>query len=238
MPPHSSSQDVRRCGREVGVMASEAVSWHRAYRVAKAGHPPDARRRTPRSPRGGPMVGSGHGSYTWRPCPSTRSGRPHSSRKACPCPSSPPKAWSRSTGRRKSEVRALDGLDLTVEEGTRPRSARARTAPARRRPCASSRRCCGPTPGARRSPASTSSARPQQLRSVIGLSGQYAAVDENLTGRENLWMFGRLYQLLERRGASGGPTSCSSSSTSTTPPTGSSRPTPAACAAGSTSPAR
>jgi ABC-2 type transport system ATP-binding protein len=30
---------------------------------------------------------------------------------------------------------------------------------------------------------------------VIGLSGQYAAVDENLTGRENLWMFGRLYQL-------------------------------------------
>jgi len=35
----------------------------------------------------------------------------------------------------------------------------------------------------------------QQLRSVIGLSGQYAAVDENLTGRENLVMFGRLYQL-------------------------------------------
>ena len=30
---------------------------------------------------------------------------------------------------------------------------------------------------------------------VIGLSGQFAAVDENLTGRENLWMFGRLYQL-------------------------------------------
>jgi ABC-2 type transport system ATP-binding protein len=35
----------------------------------------------------------------------------------------------------------------------------------------------------------------QQLRHVIGLSGQYAAVDENLTGRENLWLFGRLYQL-------------------------------------------
>ena len=30
---------------------------------------------------------------------------------------------------------------------------------------------------------------------VIGLSGQFAAVDENLTGRENLFMFGRLYQL-------------------------------------------
>src|SRR2546428_556554 len=35
----------------------------------------------------------------------------------------------------------------------------------------------------------------QQVRSAIGLSGQYAAVDENLTGRENLTMFGRLYQL-------------------------------------------
>ncbi len=35
----------------------------------------------------------------------------------------------------------------------------------------------------------------QQLRSVIGLAGQYAAVDETLTGRENLEMVGRLYHL-------------------------------------------
>src|SRR5919201_1121903 len=35
----------------------------------------------------------------------------------------------------------------------------------------------------------------EQVRAVIGLAGQYAAVDENLTGRENLAMFGRLYQL-------------------------------------------
>src|SRR6187401_3709131 len=34
-----------------------------------------------------------------------------------------------------------------------------------------------------------------EVRRLIGLSGQYAAVDENLTGRENLWMFGRLYHL-------------------------------------------
>ncbi len=34
-----------------------------------------------------------------------------------------------------------------------------------------------------------------QIRRLVGLSGQYAAVDENLTGAENLWMFGRLYQL-------------------------------------------
>jgi ABC-2 type transport system ATP-binding protein len=34
-----------------------------------------------------------------------------------------------------------------------------------------------------------------KLRSQIGLAGQYAAVDENLTGRENLDMVGRLYHL-------------------------------------------
>src|SRR3954468_19941711 len=32
-----------------------------------------------------------------------------------------------------------------------------------------------------------------ELRSHIGLAGQYAAVDENLTGHENLYMVGRLY---------------------------------------------
>ena len=35
----------------------------------------------------------------------------------------------------------------------------------------------------------------EQLRNVIGLAGQYAAVDENLTGFENLEMVGRLYHL-------------------------------------------
>ncbi len=34
-----------------------------------------------------------------------------------------------------------------------------------------------------------------RLRGVIGLAGQNAAVDENLTGRENLTMVGRLYHL-------------------------------------------
>ncbi|MEO5678930.1 MAG: ATP-binding cassette domain-containing protein [Acidimicrobiales bacterium] len=37
--------------------------------------------------------------------------------------------------------------------------------------------------------------QPQEVRSVIGLTGQYAAVDENLTGFENLDMIGRLAQL-------------------------------------------
>ncbi|MFI6517116.1 ATP-binding cassette domain-containing protein [Spirillospora sp. NPDC050679] len=39
---------------------------------------------------------------------------------------------------------------------------------------------------------------PDAVRNIIGLSGQYAAVDEYLTGRENLDMFGRLYHLPAR----------------------------------------
>ncbi|MEV4098214.1 ATP-binding cassette domain-containing protein [Streptosporangium saharense] len=37
------------------------------------------------------------------------------------------------------------------------------------------------------------------VRHRIGLTGQYAAVDEKLTGRENLRLFGRLYHLPGRR---------------------------------------
>ena len=40
-----------------------------------------------------------------------------------------------------------------------------------------------------------------QLRAKIGLAGQYAAVDENLTGFENLEMVGRLYHMGARGGA-------------------------------------
>lgn len=37
--------------------------------------------------------------------------------------------------------------------------------------------------------------QPDRVRAIIGLTGQYAAVDEYLTGRENLAMVGRLYHL-------------------------------------------
>lgn len=37
--------------------------------------------------------------------------------------------------------------------------------------------------------------QPEKARHLIGLAGQYAAVDENLTGRENLAMVGRLYHM-------------------------------------------
>ena len=39
---------------------------------------------------------------------------------------------------------------------------------------------------------------PEKIRPLIGVSGQYAAVDENLTGFENLDMVGRLYHLGRR----------------------------------------
>ncbi|MEA2459893.1 MAG: type transport system ATP-binding protein, partial [Actinomycetota bacterium] len=40
---------------------------------------------------------------------------------------------------------------------------------------------------------------PEKVRERIGLSGQAAAVDENLTGYENLDMVGRLYHLGRQR---------------------------------------
>ncbi|MFA1547097.1 ATP-binding cassette domain-containing protein [Actinomadura chokoriensis] len=39
---------------------------------------------------------------------------------------------------------------------------------------------------------------PDRVRALIGLAGQHAAVDEKLTGRGNLRMFGRLYHLSRR----------------------------------------
>src|SRR4051794_3159892 len=34
---------------------------------------------------------------------------------------------------------------------------------------------------------------PHRVRQLIGVTGQYASVDENLTASENLWLFGRLH---------------------------------------------
>lgn len=39
---------------------------------------------------------------------------------------------------------------------------------------------------------------PHQIRQLIGVTGQYASVDENLTATENLWLFGRLLGLSSR----------------------------------------
>jgi ABC-2 type transport system ATP-binding protein len=95
---------------------------------------------------------------------------------------------------RRSEVRALDGVDLTVPEGTvlgllGPNGAGKTTAV---RILATLLK----PDGGRASIAGHDVVRePELVRPLIGLSGQYAAVDENLTGSENLWLFGRLYRL-------------------------------------------
>jgi energy-coupling factor transporter ATP-binding protein EcfA2 len=41
--------------------------------------------------------------------------------------------------------------------------------------------------------------QPQLVRGIIGLTGQYAAVDDDLTGRENLVLVGRLGRLANRK---------------------------------------
>jgi ABC-2 type transport system ATP-binding protein len=95
---------------------------------------------------------------------------------------------------RKSEVRALDGLDLTVAEGTvvgllgpngAGKTTTVRILTTLLRPDSGHATVAG----------LDVVRQAQQIRRLIGLSGQYAAVDENLTGRENLWLFGRLYHL-------------------------------------------
>jgi len=92
------------------------------------------------------------------------------------------------------EVKALDGLDLVVPEGTvlgllGPNGA-GKTTTVRILTT-----LLLPDAG-RATVAGYDVVRDDaQLRRIIGLSGQYAAVDENLTGRENLVMFGRLYHL-------------------------------------------
>ena len=95
---------------------------------------------------------------------------------------------------RKSEVRALDGLDRLVDEGTvlgllGPNGAGKTTA------VRILTTLLKPDAGHATVAGFDVVRQADRLRSVIGLSGQYAAVDENLTGRENLWLFGRLYQL-------------------------------------------
>jgi ABC-type multidrug transport system ATPase subunit len=78
-------------------------------------------------------------------------------------------------------------------------------------------------------------AEPQAVCAQIGLTGQYAAIDEDLTGRENLELVRRLSQLSSGQAPSA-HASCSSGSGWPTPPVAPPGPTPAGWLAGSTSP--
>ena len=102
----------------------------------------------------------------------------------------------RATGLVKTygKVRALDGLDLAVPEGTvlgllGPNGAGKTTAV---RILATLLDADG---GSAEVAGFDVARQPGEVRARIGLSGQYAAVDEYLTGYENLDMVGRLYGL-------------------------------------------
>ncbi len=92
------------------------------------------------------------------------------------------------------DVHALRGVDLAVETGTvlgllGPNGAGKTTAV---RVLTTLLR---PNSGSARVAGFDVVAQATELRRHIGLAGQYAAVDENLTGFENLEMVGRLYHL-------------------------------------------
>jgi ABC-2 type transport system ATP-binding protein len=92
------------------------------------------------------------------------------------------------------DLRALDGLDLAVPEGTvlgllGPNGAGKTTA------VRILTTLLEPDEGTASVAGIDVRRHPAQVRAKIGLSGQYAAVDEYLTGYENLHMIGRLYGL-------------------------------------------
>ena len=100
--------------------------------------------------------------------------------------------------KRYREVTALDGLDLAVAEGTvlgllGPNGAGKTTA------VSILATLLVPDAGSARVAGADVVAEPREVRRRIGLSGQFAAVDEHLTGFENLDMIGRLYHLSRRR---------------------------------------
>ena len=96
--------------------------------------------------------------------------------------------------RGSAEFRALGGVDLDVAQGTvlgllgpngAGKTTTVRILTTLLRPDAGSAKVAG----------YDVVSQSQEVRRAIGLSGQYAAVDENLTGWENLYMFGRLYEM-------------------------------------------
>lgn len=95
------------------------------------------------------------------------------------------------------DVRALDGVDLDVPEGTvlgllGPNGAGKTTA------VRVLTTLLKPNSGRAVVAGIDVLKNPTEVRRHIGLSGQFAAVDEYLTGRENLRMVGQLYQMSAR----------------------------------------
>ncbi len=108
---------------------------------------------------------------------------------------------ARGLSKRYGDHTVLDGLDLTVEDGTvlallGPNGAGKTTT------VSILTTLLAPDQGTATVAGADIDTNPNEVRRRIGLSGQYAAVDENLTGFENLDMIGRLYHLGRRTAAS------------------------------------
>lgn len=104
------------------------------------------------------------------------------------------KTYPSSTG----EVRALDSIDLSVEEGTvrgllgpngagKTTSVKVLTTLIR------------PTSGTATVAGLDVVRQAARVREIIGASGQYATIDEDLSARENLMLIGRLFHLGDRK---------------------------------------
>jgi ABC-2 type transport system ATP-binding protein len=102
--------------------------------------------------------------------------------------------WAEGLAKSFGDTRALDGLDLAVPEGTvlgllGPNGAGKTTA------VRVFSTLLQPDAGRAEVLGVDVVKHAQQVRRSIGLTGQFAAIDDYLTGRENLLLFGRLYHL-------------------------------------------
>ncbi|WP_297005726.1 ATP-binding cassette domain-containing protein [uncultured Corynebacterium sp.] len=104
------------------------------------------------------------------------------------------KTYSSSSG----DVHALDGLDLTVEEGT-VRGLLGPNGAGKTTTVKVLTTLTRPTSGTATVAGRDVMKDAAAVRRIIGASGQYATIDEELSARENLLLIGRLFHLGDRK---------------------------------------